>query len=50
MFAPVRAKPRLAVKCDSVRLLITEVEEVGRRVALAIPIFPLASLALKMAT
>jgi hypothetical protein len=40
MFAPVRAKPRLAVKCDSVSSLITELEA-GRGVALAIPIFKL---------
>jgi DNA-binding transcriptional LysR family regulator len=42
MFAPVRAKPRLAVKCDTVSSLITEVEA-GRGVALAIPIFKLVT-------
>jgi DNA-binding transcriptional LysR family regulator len=42
LFAPVHAKPRLAVKCDSISSLITEVEA-GRGVALAIPIFKLVA-------
>jgi DNA-binding transcriptional LysR family regulator len=42
MFASVHAKPRLAVKCDSVSSLITEVEA-GRGVALAIPILKLVT-------
>jgi DNA-binding transcriptional LysR family regulator len=42
LFAPVHAKPRLAVKCDSVSSFITEVEG-GHGVALAIPIFKLVA-------
>ena len=42
MFASVRAKPRLAGKCDSVSSLITEVEA-GRGVALALPMLKLVA-------
>jgi len=42
MFASVRAKPRLAGKCDSVSSLITEVEA-GRGVALALPMLELVA-------
>jgi DNA-binding transcriptional LysR family regulator len=42
MFAPVHAKPRLAVKCDSVSSLITEVEA-GRGVALPLPTLKLVA-------
>jgi len=42
MFAPLHAKPRLAVECDSASSLITEVEA-GRGVALAILIFKLVA-------
>jgi len=38
IFAPIRAKPRIAVECDSASLLITEVEA-GRGIALANPSF-----------
>ena len=37
LFAPIHAKPRLAVECDSASSLITEVEA-GRGIALASPI------------
>lgn len=40
LFAPVHVKPRIAVECDSVSSLITEVEA-GRGVSLATPIFKL---------
>jgi LysR family transcriptional regulator, benzoate and cis,cis-muconate-responsive activator of ben and cat genes len=40
LFAPVHAKPRIAVECDSVSSLITEVEA-GRGVTLATAIFKL---------
>src|SRR5713101_5683347 len=36
IFAPIHAKPRIAVECDSASSLITEVEA-GRGIALAIP-------------
>ena len=42
MFASVRAKPRLAGKCDSVSSLITEVEA-GRGVALPLPMLNLVA-------
>jgi DNA-binding transcriptional LysR family regulator len=38
IFAPIHVKPRIAVECDSVSSLITEVEA-GRGVSLATPIF-----------
>jgi DNA-binding transcriptional LysR family regulator len=42
LFAPIHAKPRLAVECDSASSLITEVEA-GRGIALASPIFKLVA-------
>lgn len=42
LFAPLHVKPRIAVECDSVSSLITEVEA-GRGIALAIPIFKLVA-------
>ena len=42
VFAPVRAKPRIAVECDSASSLITEVEA-GRGVALSSTIFKLVA-------
>jgi DNA-binding transcriptional LysR family regulator len=42
IFAPIHAKPRIAVECDSASSLITEVEA-GRGLALASPIFKLVA-------
>src|SRR6266436_5350998 len=42
LFAPIRAKPRIAVECDSASSLITEVEA-GRGVALSSTIFKLVA-------
>jgi len=42
VFASVRAKPRIAVECDSASSLITEVEA-GRGIALTTPIFKLVA-------
>jgi LysR family transcriptional regulator, benzoate and cis,cis-muconate-responsive activator of ben and cat genes len=42
LFASFRAKPRIAVECDSASSLITEVEA-GRGIALATPIFKLVT-------
>jgi DNA-binding transcriptional LysR family regulator len=42
IFAPIHAKPRIAVECDSASSLITEVEA-GRGIALASPIFKLVA-------
>src|SRR5712691_3905815 len=42
IFAPIRAKPRVAVECDSASSLITEVEA-GRGIALASPSFKLVA-------
>ena len=42
IFAPIHAKPRIVVECDSASSLITEVEA-GRGVTLAIPIFKLVT-------
>src|SRR5712671_2072659 len=42
MFAPIRAKPRIAVECDSASSLITEVET-GRGIALSSTIFKLVA-------
>jgi DNA-binding transcriptional LysR family regulator len=42
LFASIRAKPSIAVECDSASSLITEVE-VGRGIALATPIFKLVT-------
>jgi DNA-binding transcriptional LysR family regulator len=42
IFAPIRAKPRIAVECDSASSLITEVEA-GRGIALAGPSFKLVA-------
>jgi len=42
IFAPIRAKPRIAVECDSANSLITEVEA-GRGIALTTPIFKLVA-------
>src|SRR2546425_8226341 len=42
IFAPIRAKPRIAVECDSASSLITEVEA-GRGIALASPSFKLVA-------
>src|SRR5258707_9750164 len=42
VFAPIRAKPRIAVECDSASSLITEVEA-GRGVALSSTIFKLVA-------
>ena len=42
IFAPIGAKPRIAVECDSASSLITEVEA-GRGIALTSPIFKLVS-------
>ena len=42
IFAPIRAKPRIAVECDSASSLITEVEA-GRGIALASPTFKLVA-------
>src|SRR5258708_5582751 len=42
LFAPIQAKPRLAVECDSASSLITEVEA-GRGIALASPNFKLVA-------
>jgi len=42
IFAPIRAKPRIAVECDSASSLITEVEA-GRGIALATPNFKLVA-------
>lgn len=42
MFAPIHAKPRIAVECDSASSLITEVEA-GRGIALASPSFKLVA-------
>ena len=42
IFAPIHAKPRLAVECDSTSSLITEVEA-GRGIALAAPMFKLVA-------
>ncbi len=41
-FASLRAKPRVAVECDSASSLITEVEA-GRGIALATPVFKLVT-------
>src|SRR5882672_3459477 len=42
IFAPIRAKPRIAVECDSASSLITEVES-GRGISLASPSFKLVA-------
>src|SRR5712664_3561928 len=42
VFAPISAKPRIAVECDSASSLITEVES-GRGIALASPSFKLVA-------
>jgi len=42
LFAPIRAKPRIAVECDSASSLITEVEA-GRGIALATTLFKLVA-------
>ena len=42
IFAPIRAKPRIAVECDSASSLITEVEA-ERGIALANPMFKLVA-------
>ena len=42
IFAPVHARPRITVECDSASSLITEVEA-GRGIALAVPIFKLVA-------
>jgi DNA-binding transcriptional LysR family regulator len=42
LFAPIRAKPRIAVECDSASSLITEVEA-GRGITLATPVFKLVA-------
>ena len=42
LFASIRAKPRIAVECDSASSLITEVEA-GRGIALATPVFKLVA-------
>src|SRR6266480_845302 len=42
IFAPIRAKPRIAVECDSASSLITEVEA-GRGICLASPSFKLVA-------
>ena len=42
IFAPIHAKPRIAVECDSANSLITEVEA-GRGIALATPTFKLVA-------
>jgi LysR family transcriptional regulator, benzoate and cis,cis-muconate-responsive activator of ben and cat genes len=42
IFAPIRAKPRIAVECDSASSLITEVEA-ERGIALANPMFTLVA-------
>src|SRR5256712_2461463 len=42
IFAPIRAKPRMAVECDSASSLITEVEA-GRGIALVTPSFKLVA-------
>src|SRR5713101_4404738 len=42
IFAPIGAKPRIAVECDSASSLITEVEA-GRGIALASPTFKLVA-------
>ena len=42
LFGSIRAKPRIAVECDSASSLITEVEA-GRGIALATPIFKLVA-------
>src|SRR4029077_13386348 len=42
IFAPIRAKPRIAVECDSASSLITEVEA-GRGIAPATPVFKLVA-------
>jgi len=42
IFAPIRAKPRIAVECDSASSLITEVEA-GRGISLASPNFKLVA-------
>jgi len=42
IFAPIRAKPHIAVECDSASSLITEVEA-GRGIALASPSFKLVA-------
>ena len=42
LFASIRAKPRIAVECDSASSLITEVEA-GRGIALATPVFKLVT-------
>jgi DNA-binding transcriptional LysR family regulator len=42
IFAPIRAKPHIAVECDSASSLITEVEA-GRGIALTTPIFKLVA-------
>ena len=42
IFAPIPAKPRIAVECDSASSLITEVEA-GRGIALATTIFKLVA-------
>jgi len=42
IFAPIRAKPHIAVECDSASSLITEVEA-GRGIALTTPIFELVA-------
>ncbi len=42
VFASIRAKPRIAVECDSASSLITEAEA-GRGVALATPVFKLVA-------
>src|SRR5258708_5520284 len=42
IFAPIRAKPHIAVECDSASSLITEVEA-GRGIALANPSFKLVA-------
>lgn len=42
IFAPIHAKPRIVVECDSTTTLITEVEA-GRGIALAVPLFKLVA-------
>src|SRR5436190_11872347 len=42
LFASIRARPRIAVECDSASSLITEVEA-GRGIALATPVFKLVT-------
>jgi DNA-binding transcriptional LysR family regulator len=42
VFAPIRAKPRIAVECDSASSIITEIEA-GRGIALSSPFFKLVT-------